>query len=316
MVKPQNLKEINKREIFILKPGSDPQKFRNYEKYLVDLDISEEISLPSSSLTGNHIENKRQYILSHEQQDFHFLDQAEITRIFDYLQRKLKPNQEVVQPDSVSSEVGIPLGGDIKPDDIQPEKIQAYRTHKMIREDELVDPKAAIRFMIYAYSNDFLEEEPAVFDLEFSHGRPKELIDFEAHIEAIQKEGYIFEDSQLTPIRKRLGLKDRKEILDYFKSLSGHFAIVCSSFSVNSHGNQSGYYELYFKHPDSDQIGTDLFVSALIPKTEVVSKFKLLYDSPKNQPFDVTIVGTIVNGLDSLTDGKYTVSMTPIAIYA
>ncbi len=316
-MRPKDLKDINKKEIFILKPGSDPQKFRSYEKYLVDLDIPGKLLSNELSATEDLIDDKRRQLLGQKKHAFHFLDQAQVARIFHNLRNDLKFGEDLSQLTPTSSGMGASLEDDAHPNAVQREENQTYKmARNILGKAELKDPEATVRFLVSAHLHDFLGKDSAILDLEFSHGSSKALIAFDAHVKAIQKEGYIFEDAQLTPIRRRLGLKDKEEILGYFRSLSERLVIMSASFSASSHGNRSGYYELYLKHPDSAQVGTDLIVSALIPKTEVKSKFKPLYDSPKNQPFEVTFVGTVMSGLDSLVDGKYMVSMMPIAVYS
>ncbi|MEO0984165.1 MAG: hypothetical protein AAFY20_01305 [Cyanobacteria bacterium J06639_14] len=316
MKRPGILSVINGKEIFILKPGCDPLKFRSYEKCLVELNHLEKTQLPEVFSTEMLVEEKRKQLLEKKEQTFHFLDQVKVTQIFHDLQTQASSNPQASQIKPIFSGLQLPSDNGSKFDAVQLSKRQAQRSFdNLIRQDDLKDPRASARFLVYLCLHDLLEEGSVVLDLEFSQARTQDLIDFEAHVEAVRKEGYLFEEFQLNHIRQRLGLKSKEELVSYFKSLSECFVIIATPFNVKSHGNRSGYYELYFKHPDSAQMGTDVIVSVIVPKTEVTSELKLLYDMPTHQPFKATVVGTVVSGFDFWMDGEYTISITPIMIY-
>lgn len=307
--KPNDLREINGKEIFVLKPGCDPRKFRSYEKYLVQLNISNKKAFPEIFPTKERIEHKRRKLLEQERYAFHFLNKIEFDRLFKGLQHNPKAmgheesslELELVARNRLQHPVELAKGGQIP--DLQ------ERLNKL----GVRGGNSAVQF--YTYINYLLKERNVVLDLEFSQGKSQKLIDFDTYIQAVEKEGYHFDISQLMPIRKRLGLKSREDVLDYFRGLSNRLAIVSATFNVKSYGDQSGYYEVYFVHPDSAQVDRDILVSALIPKTEILPDFRAHYNIPARQTFNATIVGNITGGLDSLVDGKYMVSIVPIAIY-
>ncbi len=315
MAKPDDLSDINGKEIFVLKPHHKPDQPSSYEKYLVELNFSEEKNYTQLPPTKDPIEHKRRLLLEQEEYSIHFLDKEEASHNFDRLQNEYRLGKATTSLNSIYSEVGSSKDNNIKVGIEQLEGERSSETfEKIIRQDTSKDPEVTNRFILY--SRDLLERNRAILDLEFSQEKSKELVAFDVHIEAIQKESYIFDDSQIVPIRKRLGFKDKEGILAYFKTLPKRPVIISASFKIKSYGDDSGHYELYFRHSDSDQIGDDLIVSILISKKDLTSKFRPIYNSPKKQTVDAVVVGTVLGKPNSLTDGKYEISIAPTAIYS
>ena len=97
--------------------------------------------------------------------------------------------------------------------------------------------------------------------------------------------------------------------------------IISASFKVEVlnirlDDKESGHYNLYFRHEDSDLVGLDIMVSTLVPRKDVAFELRPIYDFPHRQPFDAVIVGTMINRPDLLTNRGCDLYIAPIAVYS
>ena len=306
--RPENLDEINGKIICVPKKGGNLGSAKGYEKFLVRLDDVPEtplsdISPPSSDtlLKKDAIDNKRRRILDQSDYAFHYLNRKRIIDLFDKLKYECKTS-----------------------------KVTSELCEKIVQLDKDDDPGCVNRFILYLHSlweRNLSEDNRVILDLEFTQSKSKGLITFDAHIEAIRNEGYVFDESELNTIRSRLKLKDEKGILGsegivgYIRTLANRPVIISASFKVEILNRQldddeSGHYNLYFRHEDSDLVDLDIVVSTLVPRKDIASELKPIYDFSRMQPFDAIIVGSMINRPDLLTNRGCDLYIAPIAVYS
>ncbi|MEO0986292.1 MAG: hypothetical protein AAFY20_12165 [Cyanobacteria bacterium J06639_14] len=300
--KPDDLKAINGRKIFALKEGGKISNSKDYEELFVDLEEVEAapasnrlLNPPKITQTKSFIKNKRQQLLEHREYTFHYLNHERVLDRFNRLKYECKVNDD-------GSETST----------------------EIIHLEEQDDPKATNRFALYLNNllgDDLTEGDRATLDLECTRERSQKLSNFDVHVEAIKNEGYIFEESQLDAIRSNLEFEDRVGILAYLKTLPDRPVIMSTSFKVETlnvqlNDNESGHYNVYFKHTDSDLVGLDVLISTVVPRKDIAPELRPLYDSAEMQPFDAVIVGNVIRRPDLFTNRGYDLYITPIAIYS
>ena len=300
--KPENLNEINGRKIFALKDGGKINNSKDYEEFLVDLDDSRELLLSRASSralnsprTKSAVQKKRRRLLDQQYHTFHYLNQERVSELFG----KLKYQCQI-------------------------SKRKGEICTKIDCLDEIFDSEVSSQFVLYLHDllrHESAEENHAILDLEFTRESSKKLSDFDAHVETIKNEGYAFEEFQLESIRSRLELEDKVGILTYLKTLAYRPVIISASFkieilNVKLNDDESGYYNVHFRHTDSDIVGLDIVVSTLVPRKDVAPELRLIYDSPEIQPFDAVVVGTVIHRPDLFTNRGCDLYITPTAVYS